>query len=361
MKRKVIHLVYSLGYGGLEQVIVNLINNSTHYNVEHCIVTLTGEHDLYEAIVPEVAIYNLDKKPGKDISIHWKLYKLLKSLNADVIHSYNFGTIEYQFTAYIAGVKTRAHSEHGRDISDQNGANFKHNITRKFAAFILHHFVVVSPDLDYWALNKLKISKNKVQLIFNGVDTQLFHPNNKKFKKTTIISIGRLDPIKNHELLIMAYSNALLTDENLQSSQLLIIGDGNERKSLEKLIKENSLTKRCKLLGFKKNVYKYLCHSHLFILSSKYEAMPMTLLEAMSSGLPVISTNVGGVQNILTNDIGWLVPSDDVESLQGAITEAFCEDKLRTEKAHLSREAAMEYSVEEMVSKYMSLYNIIRT
>jgi hypothetical protein len=83
MKRKVVHLVYSLGFGGLEQVIVNLINNSTEYNVQHYIITLTAEQDLYEAIKPNVEIYNLEKKPSKDLSIHWRLYKLLRSFYND--------------------------------------------------------------------------------------------------------------------------------------------------------------------------------------------------------------------------------------------------------------------------------------
>jgi hypothetical protein len=91
MKRKVVHLVYSLGFGGLEQVIVNLINNSTEYNVQHYIITLTAEQDLYETIKPNVEIYNLEKKPGKDLSIHWKLYKLLRSfynnLSASIYNS----------------------------------------------------------------------------------------------------------------------------------------------------------------------------------------------------------------------------------------------------------------------------------
>ena len=359
-KRSVVHLVYSLGYGGLEQVIVNLINNSQDDNVNHIVITLVDIQDLYQKINANVPIYCLNKKAGNDIGSHFRLFKLLLNLKPDVLNTYNFGTIEYQLTAFICNVKTRVHSEHGRDHDDPDGANRKRNSIRKFVSFFLSKFVVVSPDLYDWAKNIVKVSHNKIQLIYNGVDTDVFTFSEDKFNKFTLCNVGRADPVKNQKLLISSYSHIFNKYPDFQESQLLIIGDGPLFDSLQSEITRAGMTENIRMLGFRDDIDEIMKKSHLFVLSSIYEAMPMVVLEAMSCGLPVVSTDVGGVSNLITKAEGWLVPSQDIESMGQVIYTAFKDAELRNTKAAVARNKVLtNFSIQTMVKQYLHLYDAL--
>jgi sugar transferase (PEP-CTERM/EpsH1 system associated) len=358
MKRKVVHLVYSLGFGGLEQVIVNLINNSTQYNVQHYIITLTGEQDLYEAIKPDIEIYNLNKKPGKDLSIHWKLYQLLSKLNADVLHSYNFGTIEYHAVATLAGIERRIHCEHGRGGDDPDGMNYWHNVIRKFSCLFIHKFIVVSPDLKQWGKDVLGLKKDKLKIIMNGVSLNEYYPSQDKHDQYTICTVGRANPVKNQKLLIEAFNILKKRGEEYAKLQLQIIGGGPIFDELKQQVKTLGLESQVTLLGYRKDVADIMRKADLFVLCSVYEAMPMTILEAMACQLPVIATNVGGVSHMISDNEAWIIESNNADVLANAIATAYSEKRLAQTKAEQGLKLVEDkYSIEQMVQAYMSLYH----
>lgn len=115
-------------------------------------------------------------------------------------------------------------------------------------------------------------------------------------KKKKIVSVGRLIPLKNHELLINAFS---LIIKKYPDYELWIYGEGMLRAHLEEIIKRLDLSKRIYLPGNSKKVYEEICDAEIFVLSSNYEGMPNALLEAMCLGLPVISTKVSGASDII--------------------------------------------------------------
>jgi sugar transferase (PEP-CTERM/EpsH1 system associated) len=358
MKRKVVHLVYSLGFGGLEQVIVNLINNSTEYNVQHCIITLTGEHDLYDAIKPNVEIHNLDKKPGKDFSAHWKLYKLLCQLTPDVIHSYNFGTIEYHAIATLAGVEQRIHCEHGRGGDDPDGMNYWHNVIRKFSCLFIHKFIVVSPDLKQWGKDVLGLKEDKLKIIMNGVSLNEYYPSQDKHDQYTICTVGRANPVKNQKLLIEAFNILKKRGEEYAKLQLQIIGGGPIFDELKQQVKTLGLESQVTLLGYRTDVADIMRKADLFVLCSVYEAMPMTILEAMACELPVIATNVGGVSHMVSNNEAWIIESNNAEVLANTIATAYSDKPLAHKKAKQGKQlVGNNYSIERMVQAYMDLYD----
>jgi sugar transferase (PEP-CTERM/EpsH1 system associated) len=358
MRRKVVHLVYSLGFGGLEQVIVNLINNSTQYNVVHCIITLTGEQDLYDAIKPDIEIYNLGKKPGKDLSIHWKLYKLLRELKPDVLHSYNFATIEYHLIAFISGVKLQIHSDHGRGGDDFYGKNKKNNLLRRFSALFLDHYFVVSEDLFEWVEKILKIVPPKLKLIYNGVDTEVFHPAKSTPDGFTICTVGRLHEEKNQALLIDAF--CLLKQENkaLSEFRLVIAGDGPLHDDLKQKINQCPYTNDICLLGNQDDIPNLLRESNLFVLTSPYEAMPMTILEAMACGLPVITTNVGGISYLLSENEAWLVDQDIRQIIETILFVYKHSDQSKAISLNGLQLVREKYNMKKMVRRYMENYGV---
>ncbi|MFK5893274.1 MAG: glycosyltransferase [Pseudomonadota bacterium] len=359
MNRTVVHLVYSLGCGGLEQVIVNLINNSKDYDIEHIIITLVNVQDLYENLTQKIKIFSLNKGPGSDISSHFALYKLLKKLKPDVLNTYNFGAIEYQFTGFLAGVKTRIHCDHGHGGDDSSGSSKKRILVRRIISYFLSKYVVVSPNLLKWGKETIGLKSDKIQLVFNGVDTEKYIPGKDKYNKFTICTVGRADPIKNQSLLINAYKVLCDTHSDFKNTQLLIVGDGPIFNELQEEVTELNMDSSINLLGYRNDIDDIMKKSHLFVLSSNYEAMPMTILEAMACDLPVICTDVGGVRYLVSEDVGWLVPKNDVHAMADAINLAFRDQVASSIKSVKGRKmVASKFSINKMVDEYLILYGV---
>lgn len=363
---KIVHLVYSFGIGGLERVIVNLVNCSAHKDVEHHIVTLIDDHEFESQLHGNSVLHCLHKREGKDLHCHFRLFKLLREIKPDVMHTYNFGTIEYHPIAFLAGVPVRVHAEHGRESSYKKIDNpSRYETFRKMMIPFINHFVVVSKDLESWGREKLGLDK-KLKLVFNGIDLKQFDrkqqdaSSNEESEKFTFVSVGRLVDVKNHELLIDAFAKATKQDAKVQAAQLLIVGDGPNRKALSEKIEALELSNSIHLLGNRNDIPVILNLSNVFVLSSRYEAMPMTALEAMACRLPVIAPDVGGVSFILKHQQnGLLVEANSVAALSDALISAVNDRQKFIEMGLTGRQMVEKsFSVESMTEAYFSLYEM---
>lgn len=358
----VVHLVYSFNIGGLERVIANLINSSDDKKVHHVIITLVAENDFLSSLSKDISVYCLNKKPGNDFSSHMRLFNVLRKLRPDVLHSYNFGTIEYHITAFFAHVTTRIHAEHGRDGEYDAQTRRRRTWVRKAVMPFLNFFVVVSPDLHQWAKEDLRIKEPKLQLVLNGIDTEAFGGGCIPFtsKTITLITVGRLAPIKNQSLLISAFDHLIKSPSIANTVKLIIVGEGPLHNELAEQIKRQSLEDSVVLLGPRNDVQELLKQADIFVLSSDYEAMPMTVLEAMASGLPVICTDVGGVRNIVSDlQTGLLVPADNSVALASAMKRAIENQREMIAMACRAKEAVdQKYSANAMKQRYESLYGL---
>ena len=354
----IVHLVYSFGCGGLEKVIANLINHSTDYDAEHILISLTDDISMLEQVDKKIKVFVLDKKSGNDLKTHFKLFSLLRNLKPQAINTYNFGTIEYHAVAKLAGVPVRVHSDHGRGGDDPAGKNKLHNTFRKFIANFITEYVVVSYDLFQWITNDLKINRKKVSLLFNGVDVpqQIEHSSS---SPKTFVTVGRLDKVKNQKLLIDAFALAVNTIEGFEDCILNIVGDGPLYDELLSQITSLNMSNSIHLLGFRNDITSILKDSDIFVLSSIYEAMPMTILEAMANKTPVICTNVGGISKFISEKQAWFVESKNCKALANKLNEVKINDECRLEKIGGAFNFVSEkYEMKQMVKAYMAKYNV---
>ena len=354
------HLSYSLGFGGLEQVIVNLVNHSSDYPVRHIIITLTDDQALQSSLQPDVEVFCLNKAEGNDLGSHMRLFKLLREQRVDVLQTYNFSTIEYHPIAWLAGLRHLVHSDHGRGGDSSRGTGRKQNGLRRFCSLFLDHYIVVSPDLQRWAQQTLKLRAPKLALVYNGVDTRRYSPAEAIGEGFQVCTVGRADPIKNQALMIDAFALACQRDQQFsRESRLQIAGDGPVLDELREHITQRAMEEHIKLLGFRRDADRLIQQSQLFILSSNYEAMPMTILEALACGVPVICTDVGGTRYLLSEHEGWLAPAGDAEGLADCLLEAFHNPARRAEKGRAGRtKVVSHYSIEKMVADYMAAYGV---
>jgi len=306
-------------------------------------------------------MHSLNKKDGKDLMCHFRLFKLLKKLKPDVVHTYNFGTIEYQPVAWLAGVPVRVHAEHGRESSYKKIDNpQKYERFRKLIIPFLNYFVVVSKDLQSWGRKRLSLTDKKLKIIFNGINLSQFSSdeNTEQLEDFTYVSVGRLVDVKNHKLLIDAFYRAMEIDSNLSQTQLVIVGDGPNMSALKQQINDLKLGSNVTLTGHCGDIPSILNRSNVFVLSSRYEAMPMTALEAMACRLPVIAPRVGGVEFILNNEVnGLLVDPDDTQKMATALVYAFQhKDELIAMGVNGRTMVESDFSVDAMCKRYIELY-----
>ena len=364
----IVHIIFRLDFGGLENGLVNLINNMPENKYRHAIICASDFTDFRKRIKKsDVEVYALNKKPGNDIKANIRLWKLLKTLKPDIVHTRNLGTIEYVIPAMLAGVKHRIHGEHGRDMSDIDGTNKKYHLLRRFYNIFLHRFVALSKDLEQWLLNIVEINPKKVVQLYNGVDLSRFKQINQQNKIRTefpiikvddilIGTVGRLQAEKNQTTLINAFS---LVFEKFRNIKLVLIGDGPDRQSLESLVHDKGLTEHVIFTGARNDIPELLAELDIFVLPSKGEGISNTILEAMASGLPVVATNVGGNPELVERNVtGQLVSSGDASEMAKAI-EGYLLDRAMIKlhgKAGRQRVEAL-FSMDKMVQSYVDVYD----
>lgn len=364
------HLVFKLDYGGLENGLVNIINNYPENKFRHAIICLTEFTDFSERVDrSEVEIFSINKKPGKDIKAYINLYKLLKSLKPTILHTRNIATIEGQFWAFLAGVPIRLHGEHGRDIEDPDGKNKKYIFIRKIFSIFIQHFIALSNDLSDYLLNVVKINSAKISQIYNGVDTKKFKNENQSKdrihdlidpdKFIIIGTVGRLETIKDQLTLVYSIKSLLERHSSLREKiRVVIVGDGSQYEKIMHAIHENKLEEFIYLIGSKDNIDKLMKGFDIFVLPSLAEGISNTILEAMSTGLPVVATNVGGnAELVVDGSTGLLVPSANPSSMANALYKYIVDPDSRLAHGINARTLVMEkFSLTEMVNKYHSLY-----
>lgn len=359
MTKIVCHVVYGLNVGGLERVLVNTVSRmpSTY---QHIVVCLTSYSSSFASLLPSnTQVLSLSKKSGQDFGLYVKWWRLLKQFKPDVVHSYNLATLELQVVSALCGVKVRIHAEHGRDIYDPSGDNKKYQWLRRCVSPFIHTWVAVSTDLHDWLQSTVGLSKRKTKLIRNGVDTEVFVPKKIPRDKFVVGHVGRLSPIKNQKLLVEAFSIAFNSNSQFaENAVLLIVGEGESRKELEQYIDSKKLGAKISLVGLRQNMPSTYRGFSVFVMSSIGEGIPMTLLEAMSSGLPAIVTNVGGMPEVVSRDEGIITPTRDATAMAEALLILFNSPEKREQLALAARKRIQtDFDEAKMVSDYLSLYN----
>ena len=367
----IVHLTYILDFGGLETLIVETINRMPVDQYRHAIVCLTKFTDFRERITrPGVEVIALDKQPGLGLDTHVKLWKLLRQMKPTILHTYNLATAEYAFTAAMAGVPVRVHAEHGRDAGDPQGKNPKHRLLRRLLSPFIDCYVAVSNDLELWLKRDVGIAEKKVLFIDNGVDTHRFVPLAPGTLPPPLFAIppgcfvigtvGRIQDVKNHAGLIEAF---ILLREQLpqrrDSMKLVIVGASPLLPALERQIAAADIGDAVLLPGGRDDIAAVMQTFSLFVMSSIAEGMPVTLLEAMSSGLPVVSTRVGGIPDLVVdNETGALVPAGDPQALAAALAVYVRAPSLaRRHGAAARTRIVQKYSIDAMLGSYVALYD----
>jgi len=366
----VVHLIYRLDFGGLETLVVECVNRMPADKYRHAIVCLTDYTDFANKITkPGVEIYALHKPPGLGLGTHLAIWKLLRRLQPTVLHTYNLSTIEYTPAAMLAGVPVRVHAEHGREATDPDGKNRKHNMLRRMMIPFVDVFVPVSGDLQRWLTREIGVPDKKNVLVNNGVDTARFAPKvsdvsspTHPFSKDSFVigTVGRIQEVKNQRALVEAFMHLLdLLPSERHRLRLAIVGDGPLLPALRQQVKDAGIADLVWLPGARTDIPEIMRGFSVFALPSIAEGTPVTILEAMSIGLPIVATRVGGIPEVVVDgSVGALVPPRDPTALAAALATYANQPGLVVHHGAAGRKRVeQEYSLASMLAGYTQLYD----
>jgi sugar transferase (PEP-CTERM/EpsH1 system associated) len=369
----IVHIIFKLSVGGLENGLINLINNIPKKKYRHAIICLTISTDFSQRLErKDVQIYELNKREGKDWNTFFRLYKLLITIKPDIVHTRNLVAIEYQLSAFFSGVKHRVHSEHGWDIFDPDGLIIKYQWLRRLLNPFIQRFIPLSKQLQSYLITKVKIPEKKIIRICNGVDTQIFHPRLSSrrhlmecpfsFDRDEIYigTVGRMHGVKDQLTLINAFIKLIdYSPEIKQITRLIVVGEGPLRAEALNILRDKNLDKYVWLPGKRDDVDEIMRHLDIFVLPSQAEGISNTILEAMATGLPVIATSVGGNPELVQEGVtGCLVEKSDSTAMANELLE-YVRNKEKREQHGLNAYQLVkkEFSLDIMVNRYVDVYD----
>lgn len=366
----IVHLVYRLDFGGLENLMVERINRLPVGAYRHAVVALTQSSDFAKKITrPDVVVHELHKQPGASPGTHLDLYSLLRKLKPAVLHSYNLAGVEYAPIAMLAGVPVRINGAHGRDASDPDGTNPKHRLLRRLMIPFHDCMYGNSADLVAWNRNFIGVPAAKSRLLGNGIDSDKFHPAGIKgdvpgFGADCIVigTVGRIQDVKDHAGLMDAFiALRALLPEQAARLRLAIVGDGPLLPALRAKAAAAGIDAAVWLPGARTDIADILRSLDIFCMSSLAEGTPGSALEAMATSLPVVGTRVGGLPEVIDDGVtGTLVPPSDPPSMAAALAHYVAAPELAAQHGAAGRDRILNrYNMPAMVAAYKSMYDTL--
>jgi L-malate glycosyltransferase len=307
--------------------------------------------------------YPLFKYPPYTVALASEMARVAKNEGLDVINVHY--SIPHATAAYLAREITGVPyvvTLHGSDVTIL-GSDPSYNIVNNHSVEKADAVTAVSSFMQREAYERLGIERD-VKMIPNFVDADAFSPKPCGVEECDecggIIHVSNFRPVK--RVTDLVYAMAIITKEE-PKARLTLVGDGPDRHGVEKLIDSLALGGNVKMTGFRSDIPNLMRCSDIGVLCSETESAPLTLLEGMSTGLPMVATRVGGVQEIIEDGKnGLVVPAKHPEELAQAILRLYRDKRMRRRLGEKARKTILErYTAEKVVNQYLETFESVKT
>lgn len=352
---KIVQVMPDFGLAGAETMVENL---SCGLAAEGCDVLVISFFDLHTAITERIEnrgikIKYLGKKRGFDPSIISKMRKIIKAYQPDVIHTHRY-VLPYAFLASRGFKAKRVHTVH--NVAQKEQTKVGKNINRVLFRYFNVVPVALSKEIQRTIQEVYGLPDNRIPVVFNGIDLSRCIVKESYARKDTftVLHIGRFMDVKNHELLLRSFARF---KGQHSDARLQLLGDGELKENMMQLAGQLNITDAVEFAGLQSNVYPWLHNADVFILPSKFEGMPMTLIEAMGTGLPIIASNVGGIPDMLSSQKEALLIEPKEEKIIEALEMVYSDAKKREYWGRNALQRSSLFSSQAMARKYLQLYS----
>jgi glycosyltransferase involved in cell wall biosynthesis len=361
--RHVAHILSSFGMGGQERVAFDLAVSQLRAGWRVTALSLAPPPDGPLAAEFQAAGAQVERvarpKPGVDPMLFLRLAQFLREHQVDLVHTHNRMALIYGAPAARLARAAVVHTKHGNN--PKGGTRL---VAGNIAGRLLDAFVAVSEETAQIARRRREVNLRKLHVIPNGIELGRFYPDPEARVRVraelgidpdawVIGTVGRVAVEKNQALLLRAAAPLLGP-----KVRLIVAGDGPLMASLQELVITLGISGPAHLLGVRRDVPAVLNALDVFAMSSDTEGLPLVVLEAMATGLPVVSTSVGGIPNVLSEgQTGFLVPAGDDAALRDRLAKLAADPAMTRACGARARAVTVErFSAERMQREYLELY-----
>ncbi len=351
-----LHVSPSMGPGGREMRAVELMGMLPR-SVEHLVLAFDGDLRALDRAASDVRLRVLDlPPPARGLGRIRAMRERIRAERADLVLTYNWGAIEWVAASTFRGLCPVAHHEDGFGPEEAQGQLARRRLARRLLLRRADAVIVPSRKLHEMARTTWKLPEPPLRYLPNGVDLARFTPGRDAAADPalTFVCVGGVRKEKNQALAVAAFARSACRKQ----ARLRIVGDGPERAAVEELAVRLSVRERVDMIGNVGDTAPEYRRSDVFLIPSRTEQMPLSLLEAMATALPVVGTDVGDVAAMVDPaNRDWIVPPNDEVVLARAMDAAAADARRRAELGRLNRvRVEREYDREACYGAYCALY-----
>jgi glycosyltransferase involved in cell wall biosynthesis len=361
MKTKILHIQVLPILSGVQNMMLSLLESLDK-----------DKYDIYVACKPGGELVDKIKRNGyiylplnhlrreicfNDIIAFFEIYSYCRKYKFDIVHlhSSKLGFIG-RIAAKLAGIKKIFFTSHGTPFHIYQPYIIQkvYQILETVGGYFGNKTIFVNNyDRDFYIKNKM-INNNKALTIYNGVKIP---PKQKIFKRKNGITIGYVGRFSKQKNIIKTVLAAIKVCNRNDDFDFIFVGDGELYPIATKMVKDNNLQKRIKLVGWQNDILNWLDKFDVFLLFSKWEGLPLSILDAMAYGLPIIASDIKGNRELVNKDCGILIDPNDIESLVEVILNFENNFLLMKEMGNNSRKyVSKNFSFENFIGSYKKIY-----
>ena len=324
--------------------------------VRHSILAMNGSYRFVDHIPSGVEFQALPAPPGLSFfGMGRYMSGILKDRRPDAVMTYNWGSIEMVLGAKRARFAPLIHHEDGFGKEESERYLLRRIWIRRW--LLRHATAVAVPSRVLWnlAVSRWRVPEQRVHYLPNGLDLDRFRPAERGAQSPVVIGhVGHLRPEKNQQLLIEAFARSAAKTR----ARLRIYGDGSEETRLRQLVDALGISEAVEFMGAVSDTAPAYHAMDVFALSSRTEQMPLTVLEAMASGLPIVSTDVGDVRAMTAaSNQPFITPKDDAAAFAVALDRLVEDAALRSAIGTDNRSRAeSEFADRDRYAAWLAMY-----
>lgn len=347
---RILEVIPDLNLAGAEVMMENL----SYYLDKENTLKVVSMYDCDTAITRRMKSRGIDlvflgKSSGFDISVVNRLRSIIREFRPDVIHTHLYILL---YVILAGGLRSKRKIFHT-----------VHNVAEKEVPKKLRYIqkimfrtgkvvpVAISPLVKDSIVRTYGLREEQVPMIYNGVDLVRFSPRDsyEAHEPFTCIHIGRFSEQKNHDAMLMAMK---VLSEKKESVRFIFLGQGELLDRVKKQAEDNGIEDRIEFAGISGDIRPWMDKADVFMLPSRWEGMPITLIEAMAQGMPIVASKVGGVPDMIEQGVHGLLIKPDGKELAEAILRLKEDGDLRSQLGQMARIRSKAFDLDTMGNEY---------
>lgn len=359
------HITFDMRIGGTEMVIKNIIDGCDKNQFTMSVLCIESPLGPFAEDLQKdgIEFFQLNRQPGFDTQLLKDIRKIIKKNKIEILHCHQYTPWVYGVIAATLTNTKVIFTEHGRFYPDSS--TWKRKLINPVLNLLTDNVTVISKATKQALIDFENIPASSIDVIYNGITPLTINQNEVTLLRTeldipenhTVLgTIARFDPIKNHTMMLKAFSVLL---EQAPNTTLIIVGDGEERDNIEACIDELNISNNVILAGYQTKPQTYLALMDIYLLSSLSEGTSMTLLEAMSLYKPCVVTDAGGNPEIVLHaQTGFVTKNDCFSSFCQGIEQYLSLAPPEKKKLQNNTKLRFEknFNVSSMASNYSKIY-----